>query len=65
VATIFLNCTKNTELTPPWFARTFTLVLSTKNELQLDSKIRNRSGCKVGLAAAVTIHHKLKNGQRV
>ena len=30
MATIFLNCTKNTELTPPWFARTVAFVLSTK-----------------------------------
>lgn len=29
-ATLFLNCTKNTELTAPHFTRTFCLALSTK-----------------------------------
>jgi hypothetical protein len=35
VATIFLNCTKNTELTKRSFARTFTLALSTKKNREI------------------------------
>src|SRR5580698_5905720 len=55
VATIFLNCTKNTELTARSFARTFTLALSTKMNREIGRRQKPAAADQQS-----TVRHKSK-----
>jgi hypothetical protein len=68
-ANIFLNCTKNTELTQRPFARTFILALSIKkrNQLGPDStryEMNRRVIVSIRRQSSFTIERKIRPGQR-
>jgi hypothetical protein len=46
VATIFLNCTKNTELTAPSFTRTFTLASNQQSAVSRQQSTVHKSRAK-------------------
>src|SRR5258706_5405971 len=60
---IILNCTKNTELTPPCFARTFVSPSFNKKQPKLDQGDQNDQDA-IQLTITVTIYHQhTKNGR--
>ena len=56
---IFLNCTKNTELTAPLFARTFVLALRKKNcfdSAETVTGVRQNADFSSNVSSTTTVH---------